>query len=233
MGQAKQRQAAAASGCPYHQSIAAMETPARIRALPVDARGFPVPAFVAWVNGQPDHRIIDPSKFAPAIKKRLCWVCGQPLGQTFAFTIGPMCAINRIISEPPSHRECAEYSVRACPWLSRPVAHRRTAGLPEDVAEPAGVGLKRNPGVVIIWVTRSYRPFRPRTGGLLFQLGDPLEVAWYREGKPATRDEAVHAIYTGLPALLEIARGESRAAEDALAAQVSRIPALFPAEMRP
>ena len=28
--------------------------------LPIDERGFPVPYFVAIVDGKPDHRIIDP-----------------------------------------------------------------------------------------------------------------------------------------------------------------------------
>jgi hypothetical protein len=227
MGAAKRRTESAATGCPYHASIAAIEAPARIRALPTDARGFPVPWFVAWVDGKPDHRIVDSSKFAPAINSKLCWTCGRPLGQTFAFVIGPMCAINRVISEPPSHRECCEYSLRACPWLSRPNAHRRVAGLPDDVSEPAGEGLKRNPGVCVLWVTRGYKPFRV-DNGLLFRLGDPIETIWYTEGRPASRDEAVSAVYRGLPALIEIAQAQSIEAEYALAAQVSRVPALFP-----
>lgn len=228
MGAAKRRAAAANFGCPHHHaSISEIETPARIRSLPVDIRGFPVPWFVAWVDGKPDHRIVDPSKFAPAIKDRLCWICGQPLGHTFAFVIGPMCAVNRTISEPPSHRECCEYSLRACPWLSRPNAHRRIAGLPQDISEPGGEGLKRNPGVCLLWVTRNYRPFRV-ANGLLFRLGDPVEVVWYTEGRLATREEAVSAVYRGLPALVGIAQAESVEAEYALAAQVSRIPALLP-----
>jgi hypothetical protein len=45
-------------------------------------------------------------------------------------------------AEPPSHRECAEYAVRACPFLTRPLAVRNERGL--DGFEPAGVMIKRN-----------------------------------------------------------------------------------------
>lgn len=230
MGAAKRRAAAAAikSACPYHQSIASIDIPTRMRSLPVDSRGWPVPWFVAWVDGKPDHRIVEPKKFAPAINGKLCWCCGQPLGKTFAFVIGPMCAVNRVISEPPSHRECAEYSLRACPWLSRPQAHRRVAGMPDDVQEPAGTGLKRNPGVCLLWITRSYKPFRLPDGGLLFKLGDPLETVWYTEGRPATPEEASAAVYRGLPALIEIAHEESREAENALAMQIAAMTPLLP-----
>jgi hypothetical protein len=212
----------------YHASLAAIPMPARITRLPVDARGFPVPKFVAWINGQPDHRVVDTARFAPAINHKQCWICGEPLGRYLASVIGPMCAVNRIISEPPSHRECAEFSIAACPFLSRPHAHRREAGLPQDTVESAGVGLKRNPGVICLWIARDYRVFRPQTGGLLFSLGNPVETVWYHEGRRATRDEVVSALYRGTPALIEIAQEEGRDAEDALSRQLAAAMPLLP-----
>jgi hypothetical protein len=79
------------------------DLPLRIQKLSVE-RGYPVPWFVAKIGDHYDFRVVDAAKFKPAIEKQLCWVCGQKLGSMLAFTIGPMCAINRTISEPPSHR---------------------------------------------------------------------------------------------------------------------------------
>jgi len=176
----------------------------RIAALPIDERGYPVPFFVAWVDGKPDHRIADPAKKALALRRHLCWVCGQLLGVHLAFAIGPMCTVNRLTSEPPAHRECAEWSVCACPFLSRPKAHRRETGLPDDVQDPGGIMLDRNPGVTAIWMTRRFEPFKA-DGGVLFRLDAPSEVSWYTEGRPATREEVLEALYRGLPALEEMA----------------------------
>lgn len=231
MGAAKRRAAAAATGCPYHASIAALPTPARIQALSTDRRGFPVPWFVYTTAAGPDHRIVDQSKIPIAVANRLCWICGQPLGKTFTFAIGPMCAVNRVSSEPPSHDECARYAVQACPFLSRPEAHRRRAGLPEDelLIAAAGIMLDRNPGVTLLWATRDYRP-KLVGNGVLFTIGDPVSVEWMTHGRPATRAEAASALYRGLPTLIGIAHEDGPGAEAALAAQIARVPELLPAE---
>src|SRR3954464_12191298 len=105
--------------------------PERIARLPV-YEGWPVPWFVAQANGRPDFRVVDRQKFSKAIKERRCWICGDKLGHWLAFPIGPMCSITRTISEPPSHRECAEWSIRYCPFLSNPAMVRNTADVPAD-----------------------------------------------------------------------------------------------------
>jgi hypothetical protein len=201
-----------------HASLIDIPMPDRIKRLPLDHRGFPVPWFVAWIvppnveaEPQADHRVIRQSAMQPAVRKRLCWTCGEPLGRTFVSLIGCMCSVNRVISEPPSHRDCAEYAVRACPFLARPQMHRREAGLPEQRVAAAGMALARNPGVVCLWISRVYpKPFRASAGqaGTLFQLGEPEETVWYREGRLATRQEVIDAIDDGLPNLLKPAREE-------------------------
>src|SRR4051812_16900869 len=65
------------------------DMPARIKRLRVDHRGYPVPYFVAWINGRPDHRVVDGSKLWPAMNDRRCWICGQRLGANLAFALGP------------------------------------------------------------------------------------------------------------------------------------------------
>lgn len=182
--------------------------PEHLKGRPLDHRGYPVPWFVAWVDGVPDFRIVDARKLSVAIQQRRCWVCGNTLGKFYAFPIGPMCAINRTIAEPPSHRDCAEWSAQACPFLILPKAKRREANVPDGASEPAGIALKRNPGAVCIWVTRSYRTIRDYKGGLLFRLGEPESVTWYSEGRIASRAEIMHSIETGLPLLRQLAEAD-------------------------
>lgn len=190
-----------------HVQRAFADMPARIAKLPRSAKGFPIPYFAEEVNGERDFRVVSPVKMAHAVRHQVCWVCGEQLGKFKAFVIGPMCGVNRTISDPPSHRECAIFSARNCPFLSRPLAKRRVDGLPEDRQEAAGFGLKRNPGAVGVWITTEFRPFRPHAGnsGVLFRLGDPHELLWFANGREATRAEVQHSVDTGLPSLRELA----------------------------
>lgn len=180
--------------------------PRRISKLPVDSRGYPVPWFVQWLDGKPDFRVIGKGKLAEAYHDHLCWICGEPVGKFLAFTIGPMCAINRISSEPPAHRECAEFSAKACPFLTRPQVERRAGGIPEGLtlADRAGISVERNPGVALIWITKRFSPFNAGNG-VLFRVGPPEEVLWFAEGRKATWQEVIDSIESGLPILREYA----------------------------
>jgi len=207
--------------------------------LPRDRRGYLVPWFVGYVNGEPDFRVMDGAKATQAVREKLCWLCGQTLGRHLAFNIGPMCAINRVSSEPPSHRDCAVYAAQACPFLTQPSRPRRPQGMPADGQQPAGMGLDRNPGVALVWITTSYRvdhihprDFKagaPIRSGVLFQVGDPEECLWFCQGRPATRWEVLDSILTGLPALQEAARADGDDAVAALDLAVARALVLVPA----
>jgi len=186
-------------------SIRAIPLPTRMRHLPISATGYPVPWFVNWLDGEPDFRVVGPGRIGRAIRADLCWLCGETLGKFKAFTIGPMCAVNRVSSEPPSHRECAEYAVQACPFLTRPRMRRNEKDVPEEAEEPAGIGLKRNPGVALVWITKSYKLFKPTNGGVLFEIGPPETIRFYAEGRRATREEIMASIDSGLPHLRQIA----------------------------
>ncbi len=209
--------------------------PPRIARLPVDHRGYPVPWFVGWVDGPdgpetvPDHRCVDGRKWSRAVKEKLCWICGERLGGWLAFPIGPMCAITRTTSEPPSHRDCAEWSIRMCPFLSNPAAIRRDDHLPGDVEAPGGAGLSRNPGVTCLWIARSFEIWRDPLGKPLITVGDPSAVTWWREGRPASRAECEASIESGLPALLVPAQRQGDFAVRALGRQYERARAFFPA----
>lgn len=178
--------------------------PIRMRSLPVDARGYPVPWFVARINGEYDFRVADGEKLVRALRGGHCWVCGEPVGKFKTFVIGPMCAVNRTTSEPPCHKDCAIFSATACPFLRLPRAQRRDTLIPDGTEEPAGVFLKRNPGVTALWTTTSFR--RKRVGiGVLFEIGEATEVLWYSQARRATRDEILESIDSGMPLLRDLA----------------------------
>lgn len=232
----------------YNKSVDVLTMPGNIRRLPISPLGWPVPYFVAWFDrdgkpcadgdGIPDFRITDPVKIARAIKESRCWICGQaPMGVYKCFVIGPMCSINRCISEPPSHRDCAIYAARICPFLAKPNMVRNESGglyengkLRDGVNEAAGHGLKRNPGAVCVWITKSFNTFRPDPGkpGILFSLGRPIDVMWFAHGRRATRKEVMDSIDSGYPLLEDIARQEGSEAIAALKTQREMAMALVP-----
>jgi hypothetical protein len=151
------------------------------------------------------------------------------LGGYKAFTIGPMCAINRTISEPPSHRECAEFAIRACPFLNQRESRRNAANLPHDLglSEPAGFGIDRQPGVSLLWITKSYRVMKV-DNGILFKIGEPTAVEWFREGRPALRSEIMESIESSYPILLASAEEDGPQAIRELEAARDRALTLVP-----
>lgn len=211
----------------------------RIAALPIDARGYPVPFFVQWIEdgkgvpagqGAPDFRIVDPVAMKACIMGSLCWVCGQKLGVHRAYVIGPMCAINRNSAEPPSHVECAEWSVKGCPFLSRPKMVRREDELSEkSMGNVAGIMIKRNPGVTLIWhVRNALHIWNDGKGSVLFDVGEPESVRWFKEGRKATSEECIEAINTGIQSLLDVCdspeeRNEIMRRRDNLVASLKRV----------
>ena len=202
--------------------------PARMSHLPRTPAGLPIPWFVAWEGSRYDFRVVDARKIKPAVVQRLCWLCGRPLGRMMCFVVGPMCVVNRVSSEPPMHRDCAEYALRACPFLTQPSRERREGGglMPVD-PHMAGTAILRNPGVSVLYVTRSYTVAQV-PGGVLFDMGDPEEVAWWSQGRSATRAEAEHAIASGLPILEREADRDGVAAHQALVGAVMQAMKLLP-----
>jgi hypothetical protein len=215
---------------------------ARIKRLPIDRRGFPVPWFVEWLNGEPDFRVMSAERHVRAVKEKLCWVCGDKLGANLAFPVEPMCGINRISAEPPSHRECAEFAAKACPFLTMPKMVRNEYKLAEGFDQhnnmitpqnPGGIMIARNPGVTLLWFCRDYK-IVPTPPSFLCRMGEPFEVAWYAHGRAATRAEVEHSILTGLPFLLDACAQEDTperqaGAREALHAQVLAFQKFLPA----
>ena len=202
--------------------------PASIAALPIDpVKKVPVPWFVMWIDGKPEFRIMDGKKVSRCLPERLCWTCGQKLNNRVSFIVGPMCIVNRISGEPPSHPECAAYSVRACPFLSRPNMVRRTGGLPMHAYKEPGF-LDRNPGVSCIWTTK--RPGAQQFvngSSLLFEMYPPTVLSFWVEGRPATQEEVDDSVANGLPTLQRMADEQGNGAPEYLSRKVKSALPLF------
>lgn len=206
-----------------------LAVPDRMRNLPRDKHDRVVPWFVAFIDGVPDFRVIRAGGIQDALQFNTCWLCGKPNGKYAAFVIGPMCAVNRVSSEPPSHRDCAIYAARACPFLANPNMTRREKHLPEDVVDPAGVSIRRNPGVALVWVTRGWYMFRDPKGLPLFDIGKPDQTYWYAHGRDATHDEVVESVDSGMPTLRQAAAEGGPLAAIELEAQYGDAMKLVPA----
>ena len=201
--------------------------PSRLQHLPLDSRGYPVPWFVKWIDGEPDFRVMDGEKFGRAVKEKRCWVCGGPLGRYMTFVSGPMCVLNRTSAEPPSHHDCAEWSARHCPFLSRPHMERRE----DEVINNSNHGtasITRNPGCTALVTTKKYVLFRAPEGsassGWLIDMGNFERVEWFAEGRSATSEEVAHSIETGMPLLKEQCDQESSQKRiDAAHAELQRL----------
>jgi hypothetical protein len=214
--------------------------PPRMRGLPLDARGYPVPWFVAWHDGVPEFRAMDGQKWNRAIRESRCWVCGDILGRWKTFVIGPMCGVNRTTAEPACHLECAEWSARNCPFLSRPQAVRREDDEINSEAlkeQSAGTAIDRNPGVSLLWTTDKFKLFDAGNGKPLIEIGEPRELSFWAKGRLATREEVEESVNSGLPLLRELAlRDPQKGALEALGQYVARfwsiVDALWPVAER-
>ena len=203
-----------------------------MRGLPLNKQGYPIPYFVAYVGGEPDFRLMDPAKFKAALKFSKCWLCGQPLGSKASFVVGPMCLTNNLSAEPPSHDTCARYAIEVCPFLTRPKAKRREAGMPDERNEPAGIMVKHNPGVVVLFASRNWNSFRPDAKKLpLVKMGDPISPPlWFTEGRPATYDEALKGFEESIRTVREQAKAEGKDAENEAEVEIANARVYLPDE---
>lgn len=184
------------------------DPPRKMATRPVDHRGYPVPWFVAFVNGAWDFRVIDTPKLNIAVQQQLCWLCGKRLGTWHTFVTGPMCAISRTTAEPPCHYDCAKFAAMACPFLSLPKSQRNDANLPAGTTEPPGVFFQGNPGACCLYSTQKRYTFwypdasEPK---YLIRMPPAERIEFFTLGRPATEQEQKAAIDRAIGTLQEAA----------------------------
>lgn len=172
-----------------------------------DDVGRPVPFFAEWIDGKADFRIMSSKAMRACMMEGLCWVCGRKLTRgTGTFVAGPMCVINQTSAEPPSHFACGEWSAKACPFLAKPGKDRRDGGLEDhELAEPAGVMIRRNPGCTALITSERWQTWRPDPNhGPLWRFV-VKQVDWMALGQPATDEQVWESVETGIDSLTSMA----------------------------
>src|SRR6185295_806737 len=173
--------------------------PARLRDLPLDPRGFPI-TFTTTVDadGKPDFRVPDAQKWAVMCYEHLCAVCGQRLDYWIFFVGGEELFADRLFFEGPMHRECAEYSIKVCPFMALEKFKRTDREFTGDAAmlneidfqqaRPARFGLGRTRGYKMVKVdvteqmTRgplSYAVQPSARSLVLIKAEDFKEIQWF------------------------------------------------------
>ena len=66
-----------------NQRMRVLELPSRMKRLPIDEAGFPIPYFVPYVNGKPEFRGFDGEKLGICVRHKRCWLCGEPLASSW------------------------------------------------------------------------------------------------------------------------------------------------------
>jgi hypothetical protein len=173
------------------------EVPLRMRSLPVDSRGYPIPYFAASAARKPGQPGADAAKLAECVYFKRCWLCGQALGRYKAFVVEPLRTISRLTCEPPSHTDCAKFAAAAAPLLT---------------------GDSR---AVAVWVTRDVETIQ-QGDDLLIRMGEPEQTFWYASGRLASRDEIRASFEAALPKLYEFASADGDAAIMELDIKVAR-----------
>lgn len=183
-----------------------VEVPRYMRGRPI-WNGFYVPYFVTWykdrrqvhesvAGAEPSFPTIDKTREALCRRRRYCWICGRQMGTFKCFVMGPLAALQRISSEPPSHRECAVYAVQVCPFM---IGGYDMVDAPDTINDDQQVFEEmstKNEQLNVIWVCHDYtlQPADPSRGLFIYQMGQPSDVLLYHRGRPATLAQAVERV---------------------------------------
>jgi hypothetical protein len=102
--------------------------PDRMKKLPQDDRGYPIPVIVMRdKHGRPHFTINDEEKRQQIIQKDQCAICGSKLLRGRWSVGGPLSAFHAHgrYSDSPLHYECMSYALQVCPFLAMPSYTKR------------------------------------------------------------------------------------------------------------
>lgn len=191
--------------------------PDRMRKLPIDRRGYPVPWTVAHdAEGRPQFVVNDEGRRQACIKRDLCSICGGRLDRVRWFVGGPHSAFNErgAYIDPPMHHECAQYALQVCPYLAlartgrgyvdaQKVAQHMGEPLVAQTMLPGQpplfVAVRASGTVVLSWVgplVETIRPTRPYLRVEYWRHGQRLTT---HQGEAVTREHLRRPLGTALP----------------------------------
>jgi hypothetical protein len=107
------------------------DMPDRIRALPRDRRGYPIPAIVFRdAKGDPHFTMNDQAVADRFRVAGRCGICGGGLGRYRCFVGGPASAFHPMgrYFDGPVHEECGAFALRVCPYLALAGSYARRIG---------------------------------------------------------------------------------------------------------
>ena len=161
--------------------------PPRLIHRPLDKRGYVIP----WVqfiadDGSPNFAVMDHYKTMEALRRRLCGLCGQPLGKHKYFVGGDLCVANRYFYDPPMHRECAVYALQACPHLARVKGRYREppAAIEGQKLVIGSMEITKCEHFALMHTDRIEQWGRTPEGMLIVRAGPWLDIEYWQEGKP-------------------------------------------------
>lgn len=132
-----------------------VDLPARLAARPFDARRkLPIPYVSEQDDGSVNFSVLNGARVLECAREGLCSACGQPHEYRIAFVGGPGGFRMRRYTDAPMHIECAQWSLRLCPYLA--VERHRRRGLTETTAAPGFTDMEKSEPVILA-VTRRYR----------------------------------------------------------------------------
>lgn len=105
--------------------------PPRMRHLPRDPRGYPIPVIVMRDDRGRAHFTMNDRLVAETLARtNCCGICGQPLGGSLWFIGGPASAFHPQggYYDNPVHMQCGRFALQACPYLSRRMLRRIEKG---------------------------------------------------------------------------------------------------------
>ena len=163
--------------------------PWRMGRRPRDARGLPIPfAQFIGADGVPDFRVLDGERVQRCLRNRLCGLCGQQMGKHVFFVGGPLCVDNGLFHDPPMHKECAEFALRACAHLNRSKGKYSVAPRPSEpglrVVEGA-MATDQKAEWFALMHTRLFSQTHGSDGMIYIRAELPwLDVQKWRDGEP-------------------------------------------------
>lgn len=98
----------------------AVPIPERMKSLPMDQRGYPIPYTVLRDSkGKAHFAVNSEERRLRCLKEDLCPICGLRLFRGRWLVGGPGSGLvaEGLFQDPPMHSECAHYALQVCPWL--------------------------------------------------------------------------------------------------------------------
>lgn len=200
--------------------MTAVPIPQRMKGLPLDQRGIPIPwNVVIDRNGLAHFAIQNQERRDLALAKKLCPICGQKLANRKWLVGGPRSALHPqgAYIDTPMHDECAHYALRVCPYIAAPVYAREIGPIKaaQNADALAGVLIRTDPaqppsrppadmfvavettGFTLTPARRYVRPNRPYK-----------QIEFWRHGQQLDEKQAMADILQSDPELESVLKNE-------------------------